>query len=334
MTRGRKFLAYGTGFALGCLILAVIPRQEKKPHRHPWHAQTAVDGTYPMDITDDLGRSVRLEKQPRYFISLAPSITEILFAMDMGDHVMAVTQWCTFPEKAKELRDAGAQVGSIDQPNRETIASYRPDLIIGTDFTPPEVYAAIESPPRTVAVALRHESMDDILEDIKTIGQITGVPGKALHLISSLRVAREEVKARLQPYAEERPKRVLFLVSIEEGGQPGWAPGKGTWIDDLLVASHAVNVASELGTSWGEISFEALLALDPEVLLVREAETPAEEVRLQERLAKLSNHPVWKQVSAVKNGHVHVLPHGPLNIPGPRVMEAYAAVAEAIWMQD
>jgi iron complex transport system substrate-binding protein len=181
MNRQQKILTYLVGFVLGCLILFAIPRQDRdKPKEHPWHAQTAPDGYYPIEITDDYGRTVRLERQPRHFISLAPSITEILFAMDMGDHLMAVTQWCTWPEEAKALRDAGAHVGSIDQPNRETIAAYRPDLIIGTELTPPEIFGAIENPPRTVAMALRHQSMEDILEDVKQIGMVTGVPGKAL----------------------------------------------------------------------------------------------------------------------------------------------------------
>ncbi|HSH08911.1 MAG TPA: helical backbone metal receptor [Oceanipulchritudo sp.] len=331
MNRNQKILTYATGFVLGCLILAVIPRDEEQPKRHPWHAQTAMEGTYPMTITDDAGRTVTLARQPRHFISLAPSVTEMLYAMEMGDHLMAVTQWCTYPAEAKALRDAGAHVGSIDQPNRETIAAYQPDLIIGTDLTPPEIYAAIENPPKTVAVVLKQNSVEDILQDISTIGRITGLPGNALRLIARLKTERAEVQARLQTHLADPPRRVLFLLSIEEGGQPGWAPGQGTWVNDLITEAHGANVASQMGQSWGEISLEALLALDPDVVLVRAAESPAEQVRLEERLRKLPLHPVWKQVKAVREGRVRVVPYGPLNIPGPRIMEAYAAVADGIW---
>jgi iron complex transport system substrate-binding protein len=331
MNKQQKITTYAVGFVLGCLILALIPREEKKPQRHPWHAQTAVEGTYPMTVTDDLGRRVTFEKQPRHFISLAPSVTEILFAMNMGDHLMAVTQWCTFPAEAKALRDSGAHVGSMDQPNREALAAYRPDLILGTDLTPPEIYEAIENPPRTIAFALRHQNMDDILEDIRIVGTITGVPGKALALINRLKTERSAVEQSLAPFLELPKRKVLFLLSIEEDSQPGWAPGEDAWVTNLIESSHAINVASRLGKAWGEVSFEALLALNPDVLLVREADSPAEQARMEAVVAELPDHPVWSQIPAIENGRVHWIPNGPLSIPGPRVMQAYASIASAIW---
>ncbi|MGC9452949.1 MAG: ABC transporter substrate-binding protein [Oceanipulchritudo sp.] len=331
MSRQRKILAYAVGFLLGCLILMVIPREQSAPRQHPWHTQTAPEGTYPLTMVDDLGRRVSLDQQPRHFISLAPGITEILFAMDMGDHLMAVTRWCNWPPEAKALRDAGAHVGSIDQPNRETIAAYQPDLIIGSDLTPPEVYEVVANPPRTVAIALSQTSMDDLLGDIRTIGRMTGVPGKALELVRRLEEEREGVRRLIEPHLDQAPRRVLFLLSIEEGLQAGWAPGRDTWVNDLIESSHAVNVAAELGRSWGEVSFEALLALDPEVLIIREAETPTEQARLMERIERLPTHPVWRQVAAVRENRVRFVPHSPLNIPGPRMMEAYSQIARAIW---
>lgn len=331
MSGRQKLLTYATGFILGCLVLALIPREDEKPQRHPWHAQTAVEGTYPMTVTDDTGREVTFEKQPRHFISLAPSVTEILFAMDMGDHLMAVTKWCTFPEEARVLKESGAHVGSMDQPNREAIAAYRPDLILGTDLTPPDIYRAVENPPRTIAFALEHKSMDDILEDVKIVGTITGVPGKALALVNRLRNEKRAVEESLSPFLELPKRRVLFLLSIEDDSQPGWAPGEDAWVTNLIESAHAINVASELGKAWGEVSFEALLALDPEVLLLREADSPEAQARMEAVVKTLPEHPVWRQVPAVQNGRIHWIPNGPLSIPGPRVMQAYASIAGAIW---
>ena len=331
MNRNQKILTYATGFLLGCLILFMIPRENEQPKEHPWHAQTALEGTYPMTVTDESGQSVTLERQPRHFLSLAPSITEILFAMDMGDHLMAVTQWCDYPAEAKALRDAGAHVGSINQPNRESIAAYRPELIIGTNFTPPEVFRAIENPPRTVAVSLSHDGVEDVLRDIAFIGKITGVPGKALRLIQDLRAEQASIDQWLLQHREKAPRKVLFLLSIEEGSRPGWAPGENTWVNDLIVMSNGENVANALGQSWGEVSYEALITMNPEVILVREGTSESENANLQTQIAALSSHPIWKQVPAVQEGNIHTVPHGPLNIPGPRIMDAYRAVAEGIW---
>jgi len=334
MTKGQKVLTYATGFALGCLILFALPREVERPRKHPWHAQTAPEGTYPMQVTDDYGRSVILEDQPRHFISLAPSVTEMLFAMGMGDHLMAVTKWCTHPEEAKALRDAGAHIGAIDQPDREMIAAYKPDLIIGTDLTPPEVYPLVENPPGTVALALAHQSMEDVLEDIKTIGKVTGVPGKALRLISKLEAQEAETRSMVATHRNSPRPRVLVLYSIEADNQPGWTAGGGTWIDGLIEASHAQNVAADIGNAWGEVSLEALLSLDPQILLLREGTTPREQEEFEQIVHGLGDHPVWSQVTAIREGRVHWLPNGPLSIPGPRIMDAFSAVAEAIWEES
>lgn len=331
MNRQQKILAYATGFVLGCLVLMVLPRENESRGPHPWHAQTAPEGTYPMRVTDDLGREVTLEKQPRHFISLAPSVTEILFAMGMGDHLMAVTDWCTFPAEADALRKAGATVGSIDQPSREMIASYRPDLILGTTLTPPDVYGALDSPPRTVSLVFEHDSIDDILDDIRQIGVATGVPGLALDLFRKIQDERSAIQAFLQPHKGEPKPRVLFLMGLESATRPGWAPGKEAWVTSLIEASHAINLASELGSEWGEVSLEALLYLNPEILLLRKAEGEAEQARLEKVVTSLSSDPVWREVEAVRTGRIHWLPNGPLSIPGPRMVEAYRAIAEAVW---
>lgn len=331
MTKGQKILTYATGFALGCLILFALPREPERPREHPWHAQTAPEGTYPMEVMDDYGRVIVLADQPRHFISLAPSITEMLYAMGMGDHLMAVTQWCTYPGEAKVLRDAGAHVGAIDQPDREMIAAYKPDLILGTVLTPPEVFPLIDNPPATVSLALAHDGMADVLEDIKTIGLVTGVPGKALRLIRKLEAEEAATRALVAGHAEAPPPRVLLLLSIEADNQPGWAPGKGTWVDGLIREAHGVNAAADIGSAWGEVSLEALLALDPEVLLLREGTHPQEQAQYERIVRGLRDHPVWSQVTAIRDGRVHWLPNGPLSIPGPRIMQAYAAIAGAIW---
>jgi len=331
MTKGRKILTYATGFALGCLILLALPREVDRPREHPWHAQTAPEGTYPMEVTDDLSRTVHLDDQPRHFISLAPSITEMLFAMEMGDHLMAVTRWCTYPEAAKALRDAGAHIGSMDQPDRELIATYRPDLILGTDLTPSEVYSLLENPPGTVALALAHESIDDVLEDIKTIGLATGVPGKAVRLISKLKTEIARTETLVEAHRSAPPPRVLVLLSIEADNQPGWTPGEGTWVDDLLEKAHAVNAAAEMGPSWGEVSLEALMAMDPEIILLRKGNSEEEQQQLTRIVQGLRSHPVWSTLQAVREDRVHWLPNGPLSIPGPRIGEAFGAIAQAIW---
>jgi iron complex transport system substrate-binding protein len=333
MISRRKVVPYLTGFVLGCLILWALPDREISREPHPWHAQTAPDGTYPMEIVDDYARTVRLEKQPRYFISLAPGITELIYAMEMGDHLMAVTEWCDSPEAARALRDAGAQVGRIDQPDRERIAAYGPDLIIASNLTPPDVLETLEGPSKTRCIALKHDSFEDLISDIATLGTVTGVPGKALQLQLRLKAAWKETEDRLRSDGvfSNPPAQAVFLLGIEENSQPGWTPGDGVWVSNLMKAANAANVAADIGPSWGELSLENLLLLDPEVILIRQAPKAADQLVLEQRVTALKKHPVWEQIRAVQNGRIEWVPYAPLTIPGIGMPEAYAAIAEAVW---
>lgn len=329
----RKVLPYATGFVLGCLILFLLPKREISREPHPWHAQTAPEGTYPMEVVDDYGRRVQLDKQPRYFISLAPGITELLYAMEMGDHLMAVTEWCDYPEPAKALRDGGAHVGRMDQPDLEKIAAYSPDLILASNLTPPDVLNALSNQPRLRCLAFEHTSFEDLLQDIASLGIALGVPGKSLQLQLKLKQAWNETAGALDTPAIKTaaPARALFLLSIEDEGRPGWAPGAEVWITGLIEAAHGINVASSIGSSWGEVSFENLLLMNPDVLLLRRAESASAQERLEAVVNDLHQHPVWSQVPAIRNKRIHWLPYAPLTIPGPRMPDAFKAIAHALW---
>jgi|GEM_PF-1208904 len=330
MARGQKVLIYGIGVLLGMMILTVMPRKEPK-EPHPWHEQTAPDGYYPLTFTDDYGRELTLERQPRWFVSLAPSITEMLFAMEMGDHLLAVTEWDAYPAKAKALRDAGSSVGAIDQPDLEIIAGLGPDLVIASGHTPAAVLGRIEQLSPARAVSLHHESFADVLADIGQLGRLAGVPGRALALIRSLEARKNVILDLVDSRREHAPCRAVILLHLEEGLLPGWSPGAGTWMGDLIEMAHGENIAARLGASWGQLSLEAVLAADPEVIFVKDGATPAAQERLRARVESLAQHPVWSQVSAVRNNRIVMVENGPFSIPGPRMVEALATVAQGLW---
>lgn len=331
MTGKEKIGVYLLGVLLGLVILSLIPRNGEEGEEHPWHEQTAPEGYYPQSWEDDFGREITLKKQPRYFISLAPNLTEILYAMDMGDHLMAVTRWAEHPEAARALRDEGGNVGDMDKPNRELIASYKPDLIVGSEHTPLDIYEMLHRPPETVAVAFKQSSIDDILDDTRRLGILIGTPGKALKLVEEMTSEKREVERRLEPVKDSPRKRVLYMLGIEEDLMPGWTPGSDSWFGDIIKRCHAENLASQIGSSWGRLSQESLLELDPEVLIIRRGESEEENAILEERVAAMSSHPVWSQLEAVKRDQVKFIPYEPFNIPGPRVIRAYEIMAETIW---
>lgn len=324
----QKIIVYLIGVAIGIVILTLIPRQPREGREHPWHAQTAPEGYYPLSLTDYWNRPVEIHRQPRYFISLAPSVTETLFAMDLGDHLIAVTRWCAWPQTAREMRDLGAHIGNMDQPDMEMIAGYRPDLVIGSQHTPAEVYGRIHHPPRTHAVALSFDSLNDMYASIATIGRVTGVPGHAVRLINTLREREEQVRAaasRLDP----APK-VLFLLDIEDDLKPGWTAGGGTWVDDLILAAGGTNISADVGQNWGRMQFESVVKGQPDLIIIKDGDSERDRQRLRQLLGRLASHPVWSEVPAVSNHQIHLVDSGYINIPGPRTWDAMERFAEVI----
>ncbi|MFP4282304.1 MAG: ABC transporter substrate-binding protein [Opitutales bacterium] len=327
-----KIFIYLVGVVLGLFILQLMPRKERSNEPHPWHAQTAPEGTYPLTVTDDYGREVELAEQPRWIVSLAPSMTETLFAMDMGDHLSAVTEWDTYPERARTLRDQGFSVGSLDQPDIERIYTLPADVVLGSKLTPRHVYEKIQRERRPKALAFDASSLDDFLgQDLPALGRLLGVPGKALDLVKALRERRAAVAERLAPVRDEPPRRVVLLLGLEDNLAPGWSPGSGTWLDALIAEAHGENAAAALGTQWGQFPLEGLLAAEPDVIFIKDGDTPAEAAVLREQLARLPEHPVWRHLRAVREGRLVILPSGPVNIPGPRMLDLLEALSAGTW---
>lgn len=327
----KKIFIYLFGVLIGIFILQLIPRKEARAP-HPWHSQTAPEGSYPRSVVDDLGREVVLEEQPRWVVSLAPSITESLFAMGMGDHVSGVTRWDTYPEKALALRDAGFSVGDMDAPDIERIHSLPLDLVLGSKLTPTHVYEKVTGVRGVPAMAVDAASLSDFLDrDLPLLGDVLGVPGLVLKFKSSLVERRKVVAEKVQPHRALPPKRVVLLLGLEDSFQPGWSPGSETWLGALIVEAHGENLAAQLGEQWGAYPLESLLEADPDVLLIKDGESEGASAALRERIAALKTHPVWQHLSAVKNDRIVILDAGPLSIPGPRMVDALEAIADAIW---
>ncbi|KAF0093712.1 MAG: iron complex transport system substrate-binding protein [Puniceicoccaceae bacterium 5H] len=332
LSKKEKVTVFVVGFVIGTAALTLVyPLIKPQENAHPWREQTAAEGSFPYTFTDDYGRELTLNRQPRHYISLAPSITEIIYAMGLGDHIMAVTDFDEYPAEAKSLRERGGTVGSLNTPNQEMMLALQPDVIIGSDLTPITIYQQLQDPPRTVTVAFSHDSYEDVIKDIKQISLVLGTPGRGLELVHELEAKHDQIAQRLESVEDEPKRKAIVLYGIEENLLPGFSPGKDTWVGDLLEQSHAENIAGASKSGWGQLGLEGLLAAQPEVILVTDGRTPEEKQQLRERLNKLAAHPVWSQMPAVRNSRVVILPAGVFSIAGPRMVEAYEALARGVW---
>ncbi len=210
-------------------------------------------------VFDDLGRLVGFNGTPERIISLAPSNTEILFALGLGDKVVRVTSWCDFPPEALDKE----QVGEYDTPDMEKIVALNPDLILVSYGTSMEVIDGMVELGLTV-FGIKSTDLDDVLNDIRTIGEITDKEIEAQALTAEMENRIQAVTDQTTEL-EQRPK--VFYLFDTYGGL--WTVGQGTFIHELIEKAGGVNICQNL-TGYTTITLEEVIARNPEIIIAGE----------------------------------------------------------------
>jgi len=248
-------------------------------------------------------------------ISLAPSVTETLFALGVGDRVVGVSTYCDYPVAATTID----RVGTFLQPNVERIVAKRPDLVIAVPS--PGNRAPVERLQELgiKVLVVNPERIAEILASIRTIADAVGVPQAGVALVARIERDLAAVEARLAGAA--RP-RTLLLV----GRAPLVAAGPGTYQGELIERAHGANVVAETGQAWPHLSLEFVVARAPEVIIDASmgSEAAADGGAAQAFWSDLSTLP------AVRQRRIYGYRAYELLRPGPRVAATLATVARFI----
>jgi iron complex transport system substrate-binding protein len=246
---GRQIFAGGTNWLMVVLlsiafVLTACTPNEQTPTQY---------------VVDDLGRLVTINGTPERIISLAPSNTEVLFALGLGDRVVGVTMYCDYPPEAQDKEKVGDYYG----PDIEKIIALQPDLVLATDFHRFDLIPALEQ--QGVAVfAVAPQTLDDVLESIQKIGQIADKEAEALELVDRMTSKVEEIEEQTKEL-EEKPR--VFYMTWQD---PMWTVGRATWIDDLINISGGVNIFSQYFESGAMVEIEWVILLNPEIIITSE----------------------------------------------------------------
>jgi iron complex transport system substrate-binding protein len=206
-------------------------------------------------VFDDLGRLVAINGTPQRIVSLAPSNTEILFALGLGDKVVGVTDWCNYPPEALEKE----KVGAYNTPDIEKIVALNPDLILVAYGTTMEVINSLVGLGLTV-FGIKTTDLDDLLNDIKRIGEITDKELEAQALTDEMAIEIQTVTNQTEEL-EQRPT-VFYIVWHD----PLWTAGSETFIHELIEKGGGVNICQNL-TGYTTISLEEVVARNPEIII-------------------------------------------------------------------
>lgn len=268
--------------------------------------------TYPLVLTDSFGREVTIPEQPESIVSLAPSSTEILFALDLGDKVIGVTEVCDYPQEALAIEKMGGFQG-VDV---EKIIAADPDLIIADSLTTKEVVEQLESLGFPV-LAIRAASVEEMLEHIELIGKAANVNEKADEVIAGLRARIDAVSQKVQDINEEdRP-----LVFYEVWHDALMSVGPNTFIHDVIEIAGGRSATADATTDWPVVDLENLLASNPDVLILGHVGQTPEEAKAR---------PNWQSVNAVKNDRVYTINPDLFSRPGPRLVDALEELAKLL----
>ena len=269
---------------------------------------TASTALAQLSVVDDLQRTVSLRSAANRIVSLAPSITESLFAIGAGEQVVGVTSYCNYPPAAL----VKAKVGGIVNPNIEAIVNLRPDLIVlSMEGNVREDFVKLTSFGIPVFVT-NPRTLQGIRHSIEQLGQLAGRSVEASHLVAMMQSREDSIVAATR---RAMKKKVLFFVSL----QPLIVVGAGTFLDELLELAGAINPAAATFSTFPAYSREAVVSDNPDIIVI-----------MSGLIAQTGNldkqYPEWAQLEAVRAGRVFQIDADIVSRPGPRAVDGLDAI--------
>lgn len=262
---------------------------------------------------DALSRKVNIVSFPKRIVSLAPGITEILYALGLDREIAGVTTFCTYPEAAR----LKPRIGGFTNISVEKILSLNPDLVIGTaDGNSKETVAKLESLGIPVYVT-NPKTLEEILAVVLQVGMITGKEKVARKLTADL---QNRVKHLMALVAAQKKYRVFFQV----GGEPLITVGRDTLHNQLINLAGGVNIAGREKTLYPRYSVEEVLAQQPEVILFSS-------MKYAEDVTRVWGHwRNWPNIPAVRDNRLYIIDTDLIDRASPRIVDGLEAMVKAI----
>jgi len=275
-------------------------------------------------LVDDEGYLTTLTSLPQRVVSLAPSNTQIMFAIGAGNKVVGVTDYDDYPYNFSAWVAAGnmTSVGGYSTPNLEVVASLSPGLILATPINDPDVQT-LRTEGYNVLV-LNPNNVQGILQDISLVGRAVGADQGSISLINSINTQINTVQATIAAAnVTEKP-----LVYYEIWWNPEMSAGGTSWVNDIINRAGGINVFANDTDQWPTISPETVVQMNPDIILLP---TSMGYSPFYGSVSDVAARPGWSSINAVTNNRIVVIDGDLFSECGPRVAQQIQTVAAALY---
>ncbi len=294
-------------FLTSCLFLAAC--QPATP------AATATPG--PIVVTDGLGRTVTLAKPAQRIVSMAPSNTEILFAIGAGAQVVGRDEFSNYPPEVSKIASVGGSMGNYSQ---EAIVNLKPDLVLAAEINTADQVKALENLGLTVYLLKNPSDLNGMYQNLMTIATLTGHEKETSTLVDSLKTRVQAVTSKL---ANVTSKPTVFYELDATDPNAPYTSGPGTFLNLLIDMAGGKNVGGDLSSAWAQISIENLIVANPDFILLGDSNYGATPEAVKARAG-------WSTLKAVTGGQIYPFNDDLVSRPGPRLVDGLEALAELI----
>lgn len=263
------------------------------------------------EVTDEAGRHVRVPVKPQRIITLAPNLTEIVYAVGAGDRLVGDTTFCDYPPEAKQV----AKIGDTLQPNIERIIALKPDLVLVSTASQLETFTSQLDERAIPYFVTDPHDLEAVFHSINSIGDVLGEKTQAERLVAALR-------ARAAAVEDAVKSRPVVTVFYQVSPSPLWTAGRKSWVTDLIRRAGGRSVTADVDGEWLRYSDEAALASRPAAIIMATSDSMSGD--------QMQVAPALQQSPAALSQRVYGINGDYLSRPGPRLVDGLEQMARVL----
>jgi iron complex transport system substrate-binding protein len=282
----------------------------------PQAAPTADSVPTQLSFTDGLGREITLAETPQRIVSLAPSNTEILFAVGAGSQVVGRDEFSDYPAEAESIEVIG---GSFGEYNVEAIVALEPDLVLAAEINPPELVQQLEDLGLTVYYLSNPTTLEGMYTNLEIVASLTG--HDVTELVDSLKARVAAIDEKIMILSSRI--NVFYEIDATDPTKP-WTYGPGTFGDLLISRAGGYNIGGNAENDpYPQLSLEQIVASNPSVIILGDAMWGVTPESVVER-------PGWESIEAVKSNNIFPIDDNLISRPGPRLVDGLEQIAKLL----